>query len=491
MPARLNFDQNILLAFKHPPTKQAYRNHAFQTDWRSFRLASLAGAAMFCGFIVIDQLIHPKLIDPIIKIRLGLVAPLLLLNLGLSYTRWFHHFWGIQLLAILSTLIAQTGHFLLGAIPGIHPYYLLSTSTILLFFTCFLPCIRFRFLLIFCLLVGLVFFYLEFSHFDHPLEDSIFQAAIFTLLLSIGLVAGYLIEQKLREGFIQNEIISLHRKDIAQQNEDLKKNNQTLEQLISQLNTTNRELRQFTYMASHDLKTPVRGISNLMHFLEEVLPHPINNETSEVLDLIKNRIMRLEHLIQGIREYMQATRRTHNEAIDLNEMAKKIAEEYDGPKAQIEVSGLFPVIMANPDEMSQIFHELIENAIRHNPNFPRVEVSSEKTQHQWAIVVQDNGPGIAPKYHQKIFKIFETLSPEDKELGAGVGLAIVKKIVEKYGGSIQVKCGPLGGTCMRILFPSDLLARIPLTEVEASPKGLVENLPNEEKDLPDMVMHQY
>jgi PAS domain S-box-containing protein len=213
------------------------------------------------------------------------------------------------------------------------------------------------------------------------------------------------------------------------------------ERLIRALARSNQELDQFAYVASHDLKAPLRGIANLSQWIEEDLGDQAPPDVAEKMTLVRGRVQRLEALIDGILQYSRAGRvRSQIERVDVGALLTDVVELLAPPsEVAVMIAPDMPTITTERTPLQQVFMNLISNAIKYN-NRPgaTVHVSARDAGIMYAFSVADNGPGIEPQYHERIFGIFQTLESRDRVEGTGIGLSIVKKTVELHGGSIRV-----------------------------------------------------
>jgi PAS domain S-box-containing protein len=223
------------------------------------------------------------------------------------------------------------------------------------------------------------------------------------------------------------------------------------EGLVRALARSNEDLNQFAYVASHDLKAPLRGITHLSEWLEEDLGDAIPEPAREKLALLRGRARRLEGLIDGILDYSRAGRaRAAASKVDVRALLRDVVDLLGGPAAASVVIAAvpFPALLTDRAALQQVFMNLISNAIKHGSDAAtgqlQVEVSATPSDDQsiWTFTVADNGPGIAPDYHERIWGIFQTLQSRDKIEGAGIGLSIVKKIVEAQGGQVWIESVP-------------------------------------------------
>jgi GAF domain-containing protein/AmiR/NasT family two-component response regulator/two-component sensor histidine kinase len=228
------------------------------------------------------------------------------------------------------------------------------------------------------------------------------------------------------------------------------------QRLISQLDKSNKELDQFAYVASHDLKAPLRGISNLSQWIEEDLADVITADGKEQLTLLRSRVNRMEGLINGILDYSRAGRvRTKIEAVSVEKLLREVVELSSAPEgAAIQIQPGMPELRTERTPLQQVFLNLIGNALKHaKRSDPQVLVSCKDTGEAFEFSVADNGPGIAPEYHERIWQIFQTLEPRDTVEGTGVGLSVVKKIAESKGGQAWLESSLGSGATFYFTWP--------------------------------------
>jgi PAS domain S-box-containing protein len=220
---------------------------------------------------------------------------------------------------------------------------------------------------------------------------------------------------------------------------DLIRLNAVLEQTTTLLKERNQELDQFAYVVSHDLKAPLRAIANLSEWVEEDLGDQIPEENQQQLQLMRKRVYRLEALINGLLEYSRAGRReVPIELVNVGQLLSDVVDSLAPPSTfHITIQAGMPTLSTKRLLLSQVFSNLIGNAIKHHPHVDgsvTISVQDEGAAYKFAIA--DNGSGIDSSYHQKIFTIFQTLKARDEQENTGIGLSIVKKIIETEGGSI-------------------------------------------------------
>src|SRR4051812_32169972 len=229
-----------------------------------------------------------------------------------------------------------------------------------------------------------------------------------------------------------------------------------LARLTRDLERSNKELDQFAYVASHDLKAPLRGIANLTQWIEEDLGDKVTGESREHMQLLKGRVHRMEALIDGILAYSRAGRvRERPAPVDVGALLHEVVELLaPPPETTIVIAPDMPVIETERVPLQQVFMNLIGNAIKYTrrPD-ARIEVTAQAEGELYRFAIADNGPGIAPQYREKIWQIFQTLAPRDKVEGTGIGLSVVRKTVESRGGSAWLESEPGRGSTFYFPWP--------------------------------------
>ena len=228
------------------------------------------------------------------------------------------------------------------------------------------------------------------------------------------------------------------------------------EQLIKALARSNQELDQFAYVASHDLKAPLRGIANLSQWIEEDLGEGLGGENKSQMELLRGRVHRMEALIDGILQYSRAGRaKAKPESIDTGVLVKDLVELMAPPRdTKVHIVPGMPTVIAEKVPLQQVFMNLVGNAIKHTgKNNPLIEVSWSDAGAFVEFTVRDNGQGITPQFHERIFGIFQTLEARDKVEGTGIGLSVVQKIVDAKGGRVWVESEVGKGAQFKFLWP--------------------------------------
>lgn len=231
---------------------------------------------------------------------------------------------------------------------------------------------------------------------------------------------------------------------------------EVLSENIRLLQRKNEELDQFAHIVSHDLKAPLRGIDNVVTWIEEDHSTELPPKISEYLQLIKGRLLRAENMIRGILLYARVGKQVlEREYINLNALMEDIRENLViRPGLNLEIQENLPEIYSERIPLQQVLSNLISNAIKYHDKdkgYIRVYVKTEADHYKF--FVEDNGPGISKNYHEKIFAIFQTLQERDSFESTGVGLAIVKKILDERKQTIEVTSEPGQGCTFCFTWP--------------------------------------
>lgn len=204
---------------------------------------------------------------------------------------------------------------------------------------------------------------------------------------------------------------------------------------------TNKQLDEFVYIVSHDLKAPLRGISSLCSFIEEEVGTP-SGELKELLDMMKGRLGRMQNLIDGILHYSRMGNSLGDkEDFSVKDLIVNIIDLIDpADHISIEFPDTMPVLHSERVKMHEVFQNLISNALKYNDKEKGfVKISYNEFPDHFLFSVEDNGIGIREEHHEKVFQLFQTLVPKDKAESTGLGLTIVKKIVEQQGGKVTLE----------------------------------------------------
>ncbi len=212
------------------------------------------------------------------------------------------------------------------------------------------------------------------------------------------------------------------------------------EALVKDLEKSNKELNDYAHIVSHDLKSPLRSMNALITWLKEDYADVLDSGANDSLNMLLNKVDKMDHLIDGILKYSsigQSEESKHN--IKLQEVVSDIIDVIHIPDhIKVTITSKLPKIKGDRFRLQQLFQNLIGNAVKYNnKKNGEVNISCKEDGNFWSFSIQDNGPGIPKKYHNKIFQIFQTLDSTIES--TGIGLSIVKKIIDLYDGNIWVE----------------------------------------------------
>ena len=221
-----------------------------------------------------------------------------------------------------------------------------------------------------------------------------------------------------------------------------KKSEERQTQLLKELESVNQELNDFAYVVSHDLKAPLRAISSLANWIATDYAEKLEEDGKNQLGLLVTRVKRMHSLIDGILQYSRTGRvKERKVLVNLNQLLAEVVYLIAPPaNIDIQVENELPSILCERTRMEQVFQNLLSNAVKFmDKQRGEIKVACAREDGYWKFSIADNGPGIEEKYFDKIFQIFQTLAPRDESENTGVGLALVKKIIEMYNGKIWVE----------------------------------------------------
>ncbi len=228
------------------------------------------------------------------------------------------------------------------------------------------------------------------------------------------------------------------------------------QQTQANLEQRNQDLDSFVHIVSHDLKAPLRAVANLSEWIEEDLAGSLTAANQEQMTLLRSRVNRMGSTIDGLLEYARIGRTEDTQQLVV--VAQLLAEVIESlsppPKFTISIAPNLPTLYTKPLLMSQVFANLIGNAIEHHDRLDgsiQIDIAEYGDCYEFAIA--DDGAGIEPEYHDKIFTIFQAVNPQKRSDSTGIGLAIVKKIVEAEGGTIRLESQLGKGTTFYFTWP--------------------------------------
>ena len=299
-------------------------------------------------------------------------------------------------------------------------------------------------LLLISMLLGTIIFFVHIFFFI----DKNGYAIIFVNFgyVFVFLLLSMLLMTRFSDSFValekSEELAIQQRQEISLKSNELSTVNLELEENLNLLERSNTELDDFNHIVSHDLKSPLVSVHALASFIEEDLKDSIDVATKNHLKLLKNVVSKMDALINGLLEYSKIARGSKNkESFSFNGLLKTVCEIIDNQNnSTIHYPKKDLIIYANKIELAHVFQNLISNAIKHNDKdraIININVHQQATEYVFSI--QDNGPGIALKYHDKIFKMFSQLNLNEDIESTGIGLAIVKKIISENKGIITLE----------------------------------------------------
>lgn len=254
-----------------------------------------------------------------------------------------------------------------------------------------------------------------------------------------------------RDGlFILSVIIDISERKLAEQ---------SLEQQRQELQRSNAELEQFAYVASHDLQEPLRMVANYTELLAERYKGRLDDKADKYINYAVDGAKRMQQLVADLLALSRVgTQAKPLRPTDANIVVRHVQDSMASAirKTGAEVlCGKLPTVNADEVQLGQVFQNLIGNAIKFRSDRPpRIAISAESMRGQWQFVVEDNGIGIEKEYSERVFQMFQRLHERDKYDGSGIGLAIVKKIVERHGGRVWFESTPGEGTKFFFTMPA-------------------------------------
>lgn len=222
------------------------------------------------------------------------------------------------------------------------------------------------------------------------------------------------------------------------------------------LSKSNEDLEQFAYIASHDLRAPLRGISTLVGWIEDECINDFSDQIKEYFAKLKSRVQRMDNLISGILEYSRIGHKDiEPEQINLNLLVNDMIDLLSPPdNCSIKLVDELPNLLASSTQLKQVFSNLIGNAIKYNDkSSTQIEISVRHLPQAYEFAIKDNGPGIDVAFTDKVFSLFQTLAPRDKIESTGIGLTVVKKIVELHNGKVWFESKLGEGTVFYFTWP--------------------------------------
>ena len=232
-----------------------------------------------------------------------------------------------------------------------------------------------------------------------------------------------------------------------------------LERYAQDLERSNVDLQQFAYVASHDLQEPLRAVSSYCQLMEKNYSNQLDERAIRWLQFVVNGAQRMQRLVRDLLTYARVDNKSESwitvESGSVCQLAVgNLSQAIKEAEAEVVV-GKLPVVWADATQLEALFQNLIGNAVKfRGDRRPRVTITAQKTDQGWQFAVRDNGIGIKPEFHGRVFEIFKRLESPENYAGTGIGLAICKRIVERYGGKIWVESQFGQGSTFYFTLPS-------------------------------------
>lgn len=424
----------LTTTFKVPATRQRFDNVIQAYDLSTLRSTAFIGALLSTLFVMLDFIAFRESFIQIAIVRLLLINACILFALYLTYIKPFRESSkALKWLGVGILSIVLAGHFFIATLPDMDKEYILYSTIVILIFGNCLMFTRFPTAVYVNIIYFIVFQILLYYYITVDLELIVVQSFVFIAVMVASLHACYLRERNKCLLFVQLDIANKQKKEL----ETVTKNQ---EELLDSLDYKNQELEQYAFVISHDLKSPLRVISGLTSIIQRKEYDNLNAQSREDFNMVQDQILQMEAMISGVLEYSQiGQKNTTKEAVDivtiLESLALTLGRQSD---VNIDFPEAIPLLEGSAVRFKQVFQNLISNAIKYNNKTNCVILITAKTTGDFVqFSLQDNGPGIRSEYAGRIFQLFQTLQSKQKD-STGVGLAIVKKIIDFYEGEIYL-----------------------------------------------------
>ena len=292
---------------------------------------------------------------------------------------------------------------------------------------------------------------------------------IFAILIVVlvGLLAGTQYRsQRMREKANQglqalNDTVVQQNYKLQDLNREIGNQNEELQKLNREIGSQNEELQQFAYIASHDLQEPLRMVGNFVQLLEEEFAEQLGEEGQMYINFAVDGVTRMSQLIDDLLLYSRVNRKEGKQRLIsiqklVDQKIKDLSIFIREQNAEIIIENLPEAIHCEPSQMGSVFQNLIHNGMKFNNTAqPTITVKSEEREDSWLFSIKDNGIGIAPKNHDSIFDVFTRLHRKEDYKGTGIGLALVKRIIEQHGGEIWLESSLGQGTTFFFTLPKE------------------------------------
>ncbi|TAN48995.1 MAG: hypothetical protein EPN26_12010 [Rhodospirillales bacterium] len=244
-------------------------------------------------------------------------------------------------------------------------------------------------------------------------------------------------------------------KTVEQRTLELAQANRRLQDQALDLERSNKELEQYAYVASHDLRQPLRMVSSYLTLIERKMGSDLTEEMKTFIGFAVDGAKKMDVLIHDLLEYSRIGKSgIELKTVDLTKVVEEtlfsLQESIEAAKAEVRVADQLPAVVGNPVELGRLFQNLLGNAVKYKApgRQPKIEIGGKEEGSGWIVWVRDNGIGIDPRHHERAFGIFQRLVSKEVYEGTGIGLAVCRKIVERHGGRIWVEsAGEDRGCC--------------------------------------------
>ncbi len=271
----------------------------------------------------------------------------------------------------------------------------------------------------------------------------VFTVAVFNIVITT-----------IRYNSIKKELIS--RLEIEESKNQISSQKNTIEKTAAELTDINDKLNRFAHVISHDLKAPLRGISNLVSWIEDETRDKLKPESQEYISLLRTQVDKMDKMIKGILDYSRTGNENHSrEWVSTEKLMHETVQMFAfDTNVRVQIFKGMPVLFYNKTKLTQVFQNLLSNAVKHNNKATaEVKIFCIEQDSCFEFSVEDNGPGILAQHYEKVFEMFQTLSAKDNNYNTGVGLPIVKKIIEEAGGKIWIESATKSGTTFKFTLP--------------------------------------
>ena len=295
--------------------------------------------------------------------------------------------------------------------------------------------------------------------------DIVLEPRPFSVLWDAEANVAWVMEQAIdpRMERVRREVTEVN-SELANTQRDLIRERGRLADALGDTERSNRLLDEFAHAISHDLKAPLRSVANYARWIEEDVGHVLTGEARGHMDLLRAQVDRMRAMINGVLDYSRSGRiHTEPELIDVNELMSEVIALLDPPSSvTIEIADELPSLVTARSPLRQVFLNLVSNAIKHSRrDDAHVYVGARDVGTAYEFHVRDNGPGIPARAQEKIWALFHTLTPREATAsspveGTGVGLAIVRQLVEAQGGRAWVESEEGRGATFRFLWPKSV-----------------------------------